>query len=115
CQRDDTAQIEGVLNSQPKCQLTAGGMSGGDHALQIQVVAHCKSLDVFGAVQHVIHGAGPAAAGIADSPILEAPSRGSGTCQCCASVSGVVEAVGISPESAVNEDDNGMRARSAGQ
>jgi hypothetical protein len=30
-------------------------------------------------------------------------------------VSGVVEAVGISPESAVNEDDNGMRSRAAGQ
>src|SRR5579859_537842 len=90
-------------------------MSGGDHALQIKVIAHREPLDVFRTVQHVIHSAGPATAGIADSPILEAPTRGSGTCQRGASVSSVIEAVGISPESAVNEDDNGMWARSAGQ
>src|ERR1700686_3390648 len=90
-------------------------MSGSNQAFQIQVVPHRQFLDVFRAGQYVIHGAGPTAARIADSPILEIPARGSCPCERRAGMSRVIQAVGISPVPTMNEDDNWMRAGAAGQ
>src|ERR1700675_1325583 len=89
-------------------------MTGGDNSIQVQTIARRQLLEMFGAVKHVIHGARPAAARIADSPILQVPGRRSSACERGTGMSGVTKTVGISPKSAVNEDDHRMWSRTFG-
>ena len=64
---------------------------------------------MLGAADNVVGHAGPIATRIAEPAILQAPDRCTGVCECSAQMSGMVEVVSISPESAMDENDGWMR------
>src|SRR5262245_32223694 len=95
--------------------MTAGRMAGRHHAIEIEWVLGPQRAEVFGSMQDVVESPGPAAPGIPDAPVLDIPGGEAGSRQGSAQMTCVLEIVRRAPESAVDEDDDGMGAFSLRQ
>jgi hypothetical protein len=90
-------------------------MPGRDGTLQVKVVAGLERNQVVGSVDDVIRHAGPISARIAEPPVFKTPHCRAGARESGAQVTGVIQAEGVSPESAVNKKNGRMRAGSFGK
>lgn len=67
--------LEPVARSRPMRQMPARGMTKDDHATQVEAVSRRQAPQVVDAFAHVAIGAWPAAPGLRETAILDAPGR----------------------------------------
>src|SRR5580765_1174677 len=108
---------DGVLKSrETESEMAAGGVSGDAELCKIEP----RDGIIFVFAQRTISAAdvlkrsGPSAAGIAHAPVLDVPGGDAGLLERVAKMPGISEVVFRSPVTAVNKEDNRMRAFSGG-
>src|SRR6516162_6703583 len=100
---------------EPDRQMSTCRMAKRYHPVQIKIVFSREFPEIVCRRCHVQERAWPAAAWIADAPILDVPSRPAGVIQSRTHRSDVVESILRSPEAAVDHDGNWVRPRFCGQ
>src|SRR5579864_5127351 len=108
---------DGMLKRrETESEMATGGVSGDAELFEVEprdgivfVLAQCtvRAADV-------LKRSGPSTARIAHAPVLDVPTGDAGLFERVAKMSGVSEIVFGAPVSAVDEEDDGMRAFSGG-
>jgi len=83
-------------------------MSHNNYALQVEVIAASYRSQMLRSANDVVRKGGPVRSRIAQSAVFDAPDRCAGGSERGARGSGLSDADGISPESAVDEKDRRM-------
>jgi hypothetical protein len=101
---DHTA--EPGLRGEPKPQMSARRMSERDSAVEIQMILAGNGPQMSGCGCDIIECAGPSATGVADRTEFDVPGSNSLLLERAAKVPHVREIELVSPESAVDRDDD---------
>ena len=108
---------DGTLKrGETESKMAAGGVSGDAELFQVEprdgiisVFAQCTV-----SAADVLKGSGPSAAGVANATVFDVPGCDAGLFERMAKMSSISEIVFGAPVAAVNEEDDWMRAFSAG-
>src|SRR6476469_7811286 len=104
---------DGVLKRcKTKSEMATGGVSGDAEPLEIEMGDGIALVFTQCTVRaaNVLKGSGPSATGIANATVLDVPGCDACLFESVAKMPGISEVVFGAPVSAMNEEDDGMRA-----
>jgi len=107
-QADHSSQFRVTIRREPQCEMSARGVSHSDRARQIQVMRVGNGAQVTSASEHVLTGARPSAACIANGPELQIPGSDSPLAQRLAKMPHVGEVELVPPKAAVDHNGDGV-------
>ena len=113
-ERDDGPQPERARRGREERELTARGVPEQEDSTEVEVMLAGERLDVGKGAPDVVEGAGPAAAWIAQAPVLDVPRRDPVRGEVDAQMAGMGEVVDRLPVPAVHDDGDRMRACARG-
>jgi hypothetical protein len=114
-QRDDPAETETRPRGCPQRQLAARRMAEQRDAVEVEWTRARELVDVVDGAKDIVESAGPAAAGIAEAPVLDVPRRDPVRGEIEAQMAGVGEVVDCLPVPTVHHDGDRMRAGARGK
>src|SRR2546422_3797985 len=90
--------------------MAARRMAQRNHASEIQLEVHREQSKMISAPGDILQGSGPTAAGVSNPPVLDTPR-----CQTCvgqrrAKVTDIFQVIQGAPESAMDNNDDGMQS-----
>lgn len=108
---------DGMLKrGETESEMAAGGVSGDADPLEVEPrdgIIFVFAQRTVGAAD-ILKRSGPSAAGIAHAPVFDVPGGDAGLLERVAEMPGISEVVFRSPVTAVNKEDNWMRAFACG-